>query len=404
MELRDLYIDYIRALRERLANKAAQSGITVWALSAAIVYLIWQVVPRYSQIMGKPNLIHIVFLMGHISACAVGIWYTSKYLTKKEYHSEFDYRIWPNVSIADSLYAAISGVLHIGFPAAINLYAVNNPNSLEALHLIYGINNGILLTLLIPSIIALPIMVLYKKFVGYPPVLGMRHVRGKAVIGIGTLVKVSIFILVPINIYGGYKTATSFPPDQFEAGFLIAFNVSLLMFLMGLLLSSYRATNALSFLEKLERDVIMHNLTDAQIRGRLETEYLGEELGAWIGTQVALIRKAVSDLVIFCSTIDEKISDMGKLESNLVFEKTGRARSLAYRLKGHIDSLGEVWDPFQRWLVFSGHTTRVDPCVDDQIKAALLEVERLEAEANDLALSKLEMLDSFISATADKLN
>lgn len=397
MELRDLYVDYIRALRERLVNKAAQSGITVWALSAAVIYLVWQIVPQYSQIMGKPNLTYIVFLMGHISACALGMWYTSNYLIKKEYHSEFDYRIWANVSIADSLYSATSGVIHIGFPAAINLYAVNNPKSLETLNLIYKVNNGILLTLLIPFLVGLPILLLHKKYIGYPPVLGMRV---KALIGVRTLVKVSIFILVPINIYAGYKTAMLFPPDQFEAGFLIAFNLSLLIFLMGLLLSSYRSTNALPFLEKLERDIIMHNLTDAQIRSRLETEYLGEELGTWIGTQAALIREAVNDLVVFCSTIDEKISDMSKLEANLVFEKTGRARSITYKLKRYMDSLDEVWDPFQRWLVFSGHTTRGDPYVDDQIKAALLEVEMLEAQANDLALSKLEMLDSFISARA----
>lgn len=399
MEQRDRYIEYARTLRERVANKAAQSGITAWALCGAIIYIVWQTVPLYSQINKIPNSAYLsFFLVGHMLAFMVGAWLLFNFLVKREFHSEFDHRLERDMSGADAMFIAAIAMFQVGFPAAINAQALDSAYSLIHLQFIYKINAyglGILLALVV---ISLPILLLYKKHTGYFPVTGLKQRKGKLISAISVSADIAPMALVPINIYGIYATVLESPPDQFTPIFLTAFNTALVIWALTLLMKSYRATNSLALFEKLERDIIMHNLSDAQIRDRLEAEYLGQELGAWIGTQVALIRNHATDLDSFCVTIDERIKEIKNIEIAHQYERVGRIRSITDGLRKRVNTLAEAWKPFQRWLTYTNLMARTDSYAENHIKSALTELSELRNKATKEAERSLKVLNECVEA------
>lgn len=399
MEQRDRYIEYVRTLRERVANKATQSGVTAWALSGAIIYLVWQTIPLYSQINKTPNSVHLsFFLLGHMLAFMVGAWLLFNFLVKREFHSEFDHRLERDISGADAIYMAAIAILQVGFPATINLEALGSAHSLENIYWVYQVNAYGLVFLFALVVISLPILLLYKKHTGFSPVTGIKQKNRKWVSAVGASVDIVPMALVPINVYGIYATVLVSPSSQFTPVFLTAFNTTLIVWALAMLMKSYRAANSLALFEKLERDIIMHNLTDSQIRDRLEAEYLGQELGGWIGSQIKLIRSHAMELDSFCAAVAERVKEIRSIEVAHKYERAGRLKSINEGIGNRVNILAEAWKPFQRWLTYTDWMARTDSYAESHVKSALTELSELRNKAINEAERSLKLLNECLAA------
>ncbi len=391
MEQRDRYIDYARTLRERVANKATQSGITIWALTGAVIYLIWQTIPTYAVIKGDADAAHLaLFLTGQLLALMVGAWHLLHSLAKRNFYSPFDSRLERDISITDAVFVAAITILQVGFPAMVNAAAINSAYAIPSLYWLYRINAYGLGILLVVVLITLPILLTYKKVIGFVP-LATNSVgkKGKLLLFASASVDLALIALAPVNIYGIYVTTKVIDASLFSAVFLTAFNTAIAIWALTMLMKSYRASNALAFFEKLERDIVMHGLSEAEIRDRLEQEYLGSELGAWIGKQVGLIKEYAADLNAYCASVNERIDEVRKVDATHTFERMGRLRSIINGLETRLDTLTGAWTPMQRWLTYSNLTARNDSYAETHIKAALNELVDLRARAAEAARESL---------------
>ncbi|MGQ3685801.1 MAG: hypothetical protein ACUBOA_12480 [Candidatus Loosdrechtia sp.] len=70
----------------------------------------------------------------------------------------------------------------------------------------------------------------------------------------------------------------------------LAFNFTLISFGFVTLLRTQSTKTKLSILEQLERDIIIHNINENDIKARLQEEYLGQEIGEWLTVKLSLRR------------------------------------------------------------------------------------------------------------------
>lgn len=259
--------NYIQALQEQEKSQESKNGITLWGIGAGLIYISWQIISKISNIQETPNsaeqLLELLSILTTAVACILFI--ASNYSSTS--NSTFDYRFSPNIkhtttstSIAILLVPTIASTLSFA-------YAIETTEP----KLFQKISGYSFLTLLLLFFLAEYSTTVNKSMPDVSSISTGEH--GKTVKTI-TLTLTSLFTL--LASIGVWKIIEGiFSKTYTEAQFETAFNLCLIpicIFIAKGIRDNERKSNNLN---KLQRDIYIHDISTEEIEFRLKEEFIG---------------------------------------------------------------------------------------------------------------------------------
>lgn len=389
------YLDYVRILQSRKSNKASQSGITMWAIGAAIVYLAWQIIPLQSEIASK-NLWHVtLFCTGHVMAAMLGAYHMMQSTNSSITYSPFDYRLTRNPTPHEALSGIIFLFLLLGVPATINVIALNLEDSIRDIWVVYRLNSYVLGGFTLIGAIGITITAIKRNVYGFSPFVGNNPRGSRTFFTLQMLFDFAQIVLLPANVYALYVTTSLLNPGEFSPVISVALNLSLILFCLVLLMKLDRSNRYSVFLEKLERDIVLHNLSAKEIKSRLEQEYLGRELGHWLGEQIDLLRNGARELTAYCDYVNQEINEIAAIDKTLCYERIGRFKAVVGGVESRVKALVSTWEPFQDWLHGAFLPAKFDQELLNLVQSTFSQLDELQSNAVATSKEALNRLKAF---------
>lgn len=320
MERKDL-IDYISKLNERNLKRQSASGFTLWAIVGVIVYLSNKIINNIFEIqkLDYPFFLFIQILAlvlnygFSVSIVLIGLAYIAT--TEKRRLTK------PNLEMSSSLFIVISFFfLYISF-SLINFYA--------AASTLQKAGTWIFLSFSLFYIYNFPIYIAYKKFkyffmkrrgIFYHPEIEDFNPWEKRQF---TLVGIIFIIIAVIILVANYivNSKISLPSDYDYVKLIFKTSIEIFLFFILIILLAFqiKAITKHSWLELLERDIYLNELSTDEIMDRLETEYIGSSVDKWIQRQREKCNEAFTNLIRELNDFNAKIEGLqtqSQLEAN----------------------------------------------------------------------------------------
>jgi len=306
-------LNYINVLSERNIKRQSSSGFTLWALLAFVVYLtsdigagIFSIIKFrvqynyvYLLIAGEFNFLYW-FMLGSISVV-----YLLSPETKRAFSSlELFYRVVYNIFIYTiyMLFIFINiNAVYIAYHDRLNYW-------------IYIVNAGFFTS----NIIISPI----KKIKHF---LALRSNKKLSLVDIDELeikskaLNVTYFITTLLfSISGMVLMVLFFNIDIFDTKYLDANNIIikmgaeifLLFVLIMFIVKRMVEINKISWLEKLEKDIYIYNLSEEEIKSRLEKDYFGSTPLGWLNMKKNDILKIQEEWFNYLNACLDKLSNI----------------------------------------------------------------------------------------------
>ncbi len=372
-------LGYIRVLYERKSEKASKEGFTSWAIVAGMMYVLWDFFDVISQFNNvgddrihfyyKFSQVYMVLFMGAAFALFDG---------DGGRRNSFDYRIINNDHISTkSLFVLI---IVIGFP----MYCIDKAVSIEALGMIGKIQleiNFWFLSIMLAAVCFAFAQESLRGVLGKFPQPVLSKPKGKVqtfILSVLYVISIEIFVvnavLVFDEVYGGS-----------DKGRMLVAALDLSLLLMGYFLF-FRQKNAalsLSNLSRLERDAVIHELSEGEIRRRLQEEYLGIYVGDWVDGVLVDIREKESELTSLLDEAEKLQKEISEIDSEYRFEREGRVADYLGKIKLLFGSYNKIMVKFSGWLREAGNRARY---VNDAFMESIVlsTIDELEANAGEL--------------------
>lgn len=258
----------------------------------------------------------------------------------------FDYRVTSDDPLNPQ--AIFSDIIIIGLP----LYCTYKAQLLETLSQFQEFQLGINYWFLMVAILFLLFGVACERF---------RKRKAKLPSPAGLVVTSSpylkVFIiglyLLFIEIFIGNSIAiASDIYSQNNSGkiFAAALDLSLISFGLFLLARRSQTNEYLSRLSKLERDVIIHELSKEDISQRLQDEFLGNYVGDWIERFLQEVRDKSEAVSKLSKKAENVIAEIQEIDEKYEHERSGRAKKYTEELKSLLQSFNASIAPLIDWL------------------------------------------------------
>jgi hypothetical protein len=195
-------------------------------------------------------------------------------------------------------------------------------------------------------------------------------------------------VLLGLFLANGYALAepwTRSPPIGSDTAVAVAVILVVLMFIVTSLLSTLTLPRSLEWLERLERDIVIHDIGAKEIEERIETEYLGREIGAWLQHHLRLVRERAAAVHNFANAATSQLSDIRVLDPELRYEKLGRLEALSTEGRSLSDALYAAWNPLSDWLSRANQNILLEVELKDLLKRTQLELHKETLAALDAA-------------------
>lgn len=396
---REGYLEYIRVMHDRLAQQANQTGITTWAVLAAFVYVLWSSIPIYGKLSQIPDWQpHFVILSAHLLAIVDIGYVLSTSLRGKSAITRFDYRV--SQANTSKLYLIWTiCFLTAGVTGLLSALALWFFPPLDYWHSkVLGTNRWVFIGVFVLAMFMFSYEALRRIWSDYPNRTDFNLNPPASTKIAGFAISIFLLILFVSNIYYLGFSIRSIDAEKFEVIATAAVNFSIIIIATRFIVTLQSLPVSLDYLVKLERDIVLHDLSVEEIKNRLTQDYLGAELGGWLKQRVTKINVAFDELSLLMSTIDERLKEIDTLNPDLKYEIRGRVEVLINELGDRNAQLGKLIAPFNKWAesVISGPT---DPYVRSLLSQALRDVKTKADNSQLTTQDTLKKLRERISAS-----
>ncbi len=387
------YLAYVRVLRDRVANKASRNGVTNWALGGAILYLMFQALP------GLTKLIYSVFpitsfivLTTHIFGFLVGCSWIYHALKGSSKFTKYDYRFMRNsliqrirmvisLCISEGVYFAgaitcLASTYYIHFAKIIHIGGLDIQLTFPE-KIAFSITSFLIGFLLLDYLIGI-CKSLYGSYQDDYPSTPSLRANPRIPNSISFLLYV-FFLVIPTVINGFYIL---FPPlilssNEYEALVLLGFQLGFVALGTSYFLKATNDSEQLETLDKLERDIVLHELSEDDIKLHIQEEYLGNEFSSWLSKKIFSIKTLSSDLQALIGKEKDFKKELNNIPAELVYERSGRLDNFLENLMEKHDLLSEKKEMLEKCLNKIGSRLKSDIYLKQLIDQHLLEIESI---------------------------
>ncbi len=321
---KEALITYISKLNDRNLQHQQASGFTLWAILGLIAYLILDISDKIPSIINSTELKFylVIFSAGVIDfLILIGLLIFSLMV----YSTPFGKRRFFSIVDSRSSVLLISPICFmflvfsiINFKAANFVVTINmSPWIFWGFSLILALNG------ISPFILKANRYIKSKK--NYLEISGLT-LEMKLVSSI-TYIIVSIIGL--IVLYFTYRNI-SIPLEANQISLLLKSSIEIFVFFI-LILSFFNAlssNNKFDWLKNLEMEIYLDDLSESDIKERLEREYIGYNVLKWISKRRALLNTVSNECLNLLKEEKSKVEEIRKIDDKFLYEKTGRIEGI----------------------------------------------------------------------------
>ncbi|OOZ74852.1 hypothetical protein BOW50_12345, partial [Solemya velum gill symbiont] len=140
----------------------------------------------------------------------------------------------------------------------------------------------------------------------------------------------------------------------------------------------------LNRLARLERDIVLHELTEKEILERIQDEFVGQFAGDWMESRLKDFREKSSILIELTEKVDDVLAEVNKIDSEYIKEKKGRIEEYVEELDKRHVSYSEILNPLLDWL----KDARIQAALHkDEYIESLVQTSHEELKARNLEVS-----------------
>lgn len=310
------YLHYIQLMYEREAGKGTKSGITKWGIVIGIVYVAWHFIESYSQIIDKPVAHHAaIFLFGFIFISIDAFSYLFRDSTTSGSKSRFNLRIKENSVWEINSSIVVTCLILFGLPLLSQLgkdtyiyTQLSWPLEAAIIDAQAKINFYYLCFFLLVTPTYFFFSQLYEKKKELPtPISIIAQTKGPNILHAFRIINVELAFG---NAVAAYTLLNLLPATDIRHILTSSFDASLITFALVYIsshsLQNVRAEQILT----LERDVLFHDLTNDDIKFRIQEELIGHEFGEWLSSKLSEIRIESNALVCQAKCIGSAIEKL----------------------------------------------------------------------------------------------
>lgn len=340
-------LEYIKTLYDRKNSKASKDGMTYWAILAGLIYVTWHLLKTVSELPSDTTSyldFYHAFSQTHLALLSLSYFISVSSSTNKK--NDLDHRILrSDVGTAEIVVVLL---IILGPP----LYCIHEIIESNA-HIPYfyyqtSINFWALSAFLTLYFIFVPYHYLKFSKNDLPPAAELCSRNSKSFEIFSIMMRVLVFEIltgnilnIVIDIYGSKIT-----PVVYD----VAFNTSLIIFGLLFLFNQKGTYKDLDRLASLERDAIIHELSDKEIMERLQDEYLGRYVGDWISELLKEIRGIGESLCDHSIQVDKLIAEVDSINATYSRERIGRIEDYLDELEEKNTHHQNSLDPLLKWL------------------------------------------------------
>ncbi len=385
---------YVRSLRSREIERASRHGLTVWALFIGIIYVVWQLVPQVSELVKNNNYPELFCKnFSNLSIALMAGFVLVNYGSDSRPKRPFDYRIDRNPTIASILHLILFLTLVLAFPLYCSIYSANTVSLDPLQHLQFQVNKWVLIVTGVFAIIDFIFTTGYQWYTGYPSpnsLVMLNHKKLQFIHWVAMMLYLELFFG---NLGASVQSLLQQMPGQ-PMAFVVAMNASLICLGLIALFALVGRTGYLTALDRLERDIMLHNIDAHEITKRLEQDFLGRYFGSWVAEKIELIKTRAQEMQTFALESDALLSDLDKIDVEYKYERMKRIQEYIQKLSHLIKEYFHVEKPFLKWLSYVSTTPHFirDKFIADIISQSHDELDSTFQEVIPKAESALEKL------------
>jgi hypothetical protein len=346
---REEILEYIRSERERALTRDTQQGFTQWAVTAGLLYVIFEFVSVAASLPTFGTEWAVAFRYYSQSQFALMAAYVLVSPDKRLGPTRtFENRINGPFTSAPIWKIATRVCMIVVLPAVCSHVAMQRavPGSLLAMQLTVNTWAAWGFLLLIATSFALDKLSFWLTKFPSPPI---PHSLGRSqgfANGIGNLLTLEILvgntILVLASVPGSNATEiaiarTAFAGALFILGFLMLWNLR-------------TAEVRVDAFDALERDILFHDVCVDDAKKRIADEYLGHEMGDWLRARLYSLKLTAENLISMAKDADKAMIDIESINVTYTAERKSRLNNYLKKIETTFDEYDKECDKLLKWL------------------------------------------------------
>lgn len=338
------YLNYVIRLRDRVANTSSQDGITKWALGVAILYLLFQALPTLAELVyQKKQSAHFIYVFVHSLGFVVGCVYLFYSLKSKSKFSIRDYR-FKNLKLLNMIREFIASALSDGLYLWLNLAYVAiyilYKSYLPQVYVLTGLELYLSYFAAFMGAAYIAVLIVIPVIIGISNYLKPEFPFGTAILVEGDSkpvgLKLTIVVLIALLIFGNLFymifPSISMEIDIYKEALIFSMQLSIALVGASIFIKSINQQDALSILDKLERDIVLHTISENEIKLRLE-EHFGYEINEFILTKITDVRDLGKSIETLLNEYPEFTDELAKIPPAYKTERSARIKEYLKKLK-----------------------------------------------------------------------
>jgi len=143
---------------------------------------------------------------------------------------------------------------------------------------------------------------------------------------------------------------TVYGSSRFSLVQTAALDFSLIIYGLFMLFIQNKGREHLNGLARLERDIVIHDISQSEIFERLQDDHLGRYVGDWLEQRIRVLREKGEVLSSDSERVDEIISEVEAIDVAYSKEREGRIYEYLLSLDRKSRSYEESVQPLVAWL------------------------------------------------------
>ncbi|NOS97921.1 MAG: hypothetical protein HOP25_05560 [Methylotenera sp.] len=345
-------LNFVLSLRERVTSKAHANGVTAWALGIAVLYLLSQALPSVAKL--KYSLIPLdafIVFFTHTMGTLIALNWLQLSLKGNSKFSRFDYRFLKR-NPSRTISAGISFLLVEGVYFLFSMITIISSYSVKELkHGIYSNNinigiSGFEYCLLFVSMLFFGFF--FIVLIWFVFQILSEYIENDFYPSKHSLIKKTsntlkfdsvIVIALSANVYYILFPTIAVGIDEYKELILLSFQLGLILCGISSYLKNFSDSNTLDLLNKLERDIVLHEISEEEIKLRLQDEYYGNEFQSWVVEQISNIRDISTELQSKIENLENFKYELNLVNKELRFERQGRVEEYRKNIGTQLEKL-----------------------------------------------------------------
>ncbi len=340
-------LGYTRTLYDRQSNKASKAGMTYWAILAGVIYTGWHFLKTVAEVPASSYSntgFYLAFSQTHLAILSISLLIRKGAPSRDK--KKLDYRVWRD----DEGFLEVS-VFSLAFllPLFFTTMKARSEDSERLLFIGQMDINFWLIVFLLFCVSAFGV----SRYIAFsknrlPPVTDLTTGTSKfnsISYLIINLILLEVFLGNALNV-----VALVYGSSQSSLVQTAALDLSLIISGLFMLFLQGQGKEYLNGLARLERDIVIHDISEREIIERLQDDHLGRYVGDWLEQLIRGLREKGEVLSKESERVDELIAEVDAIDVAYSKERSGRIREYLHGLDEKSSSYEDTAQPLLAWL------------------------------------------------------